>query len=166
MSIRRRDAAWLLAAGVLPSRLLRAQHQAHALQKRKAPYQPQFFSKDEHLLVNTLAGLIIPDDDHSPGAATVGAADLIDLIVTNSSAEVQSRWRTQMAAFRQLATKPEDALRLAAAEENAPRSEATRFFVTMKQMTILAYYTSETGMRKELGYQGGAVLAKFPGCTA
>lgn len=131
MNLTRRNAAWLLGAGVLPARLAQAQHAAHAMQKSKAPYKPQFFTSGEHQLLNRVAGLIIPEDEHSPGA--VGSADLIDLIVANSGSETQQRWRTQLAAFRALSANPEEALRLAATEESAPHSEAGRFFVTMNK---------------------------------
>jgi len=45
-----------------------------------AIFQPQFFTKEEFQLVDRLADLIIPADDH-PGAHDAGVAEFIDFIV-------------------------------------------------------------------------------------
>ena len=39
------------------------------------------------------------------------------------------------------------------------------FFRTIKSMTITGYYTTEIGLRQELGDDGRMVLAAFEGCT-
>lgn len=36
----------------------------------------------------------------------------------------------------------------------------------MKKLTISAYYSSEIGLLKELGYKGNQVLSEFPSCAA
>ena len=39
------------------------------------------------------------------------------------------------------------------------------FFQSIKSMTITGYYTSEIGMRQELGDDGQLFFAEFKGCT-
>ncbi len=173
--MRRRDAMSLLAAGVLPARLARAGQQAHTLRKNPASYRRQFFSESEHSLIDAVAEMIIPADSYSPGARAARVADFIDLIVANSAQAAQARWREQIAAFTALSSLPfidlpeagkARILDLAAGEEQSPRTDAGRFFAAMKQMTVFAYYSSEPGIRKELGYLGNQALSGFPGCRA
>jgi hypothetical protein len=48
----------------------------------------------------------------------------------------------------------------------APVEDAGRdFFTAIKSMTITGYYTSEIGMRQELGDDGTLFFAEFKGCT-
>jgi hypothetical protein len=37
--------------------------------------------------------------------------------------------------------------------------------VLLKQMTVNGYYTSATGIHKEMEYAGNTYLAAFPECT-
>ena len=48
------------------------------------------------------------------------------------------------------------------AAEDAP---GIAFFRTIKSMTITGYYTTEIGLRQELGDDGRMVLGAFEGCT-
>jgi hypothetical protein len=57
------------------------------------------------------------------------------------------------------------ALQLAAANEENPTSDLERFFVLLKQMTVNGYYTSATGIHKEMEYIGNTYLVSFPECT-
>ena len=41
----------------------------------------------------------------------------------------------------------------------------TEFFQAIKVMTINGYYTSEIGLRQELGDDGQLFMLQFPGCT-
>jgi hypothetical protein len=128
------------------------------VRKSGVKYVPQFFDAVEFRKLDALAEAILPADDHSPGASQARVADFLDLLVSASGAEVQQRWR------RGLAVLSPEALAAAAAEERAPKSEAGRFFVTLKQAVVSAYYSSEIGIRKELGYLGNQAIARFPGC--
>jgi hypothetical protein len=58
-----------------------------------------------------------------------------------------------------------DALARAAAGEANPQTDLERFFVTLKQMTVNGYYSSEIGIHQDLEYQGNTYLAEFPECT-
>jgi hypothetical protein len=160
----RRTALALIAAGVVPSRVAIAQHQIHAAKAHPGSYTLQFFTPGEHRVLDRVSEMIIPSDEHSPGAAGARVADFIDLVMANSTAQVQLRWRAGIESFGGSASAT--MLDKAAAEERAPTSDAGRFFVELKRMTLHAYYTSEIGLRKELGYLGPEVLASFPGCKA
>jgi hypothetical protein len=54
--------------------------------------------------------------------------------------------------------------RLAAANSRESRT-GVDFFTAMKSMTITGYYTSEIGLRQELGDDGQLVHAEFTDCT-
>ena len=38
------------------------------------------------------------------------------------------------------------------------------FFTTMKGLTVDGYYTSEAGLKQELGWHGNTFLTEFKGC--
>lgn len=165
MSLDRRQAIALVAAGVIPMRLLKAQHELHQIAASPGKYVPHFFQPGEYALIDQVAEMILPADDHSPGAHAVRVADYIDLVVANSSAQTQALWRTRLTAFQSVpnATDPEEFARLAAKADD-PSTPAEHFFADMRHMTLEGYYTSEIGLRHELGYQGGHVRGSFPGC--
>ena len=48
------------------------------------------------------------------------------------------------------------------AAEDAP---GVAFFLALKSMTISGYYTTEIGLRQELGEDGRMMLPAFVGCT-
>lgn len=161
----RRQALALLAASVLPSRLLEAQHELHQMAVSPGNYAPKFFRPDEYSLIDEVAEMILPADDHSPGAHTARVSDYIDLVVANSSAQTQAQWRERLLAFQATrnALDPAEFAKLAA-RGDSPSTPAQHFFADMRHMTLEGYYTSETGLRQELGYEGGHVRASFPGC--
>lgn len=53
----------------------------------------------------------------------------------------------------------------AAAGEAQPQTGLERFFLTLKQMTVDGYYSSEVGIHQDLEYQGNTYVAEFPGRT-
>lgn len=165
MTIDRRKLFTLLTAGVLPARLLDAQRALRQLAVSPGKYVPKFFQPAEYTLIEQVAETILPVDDHSPGARTAKVADYIDLVVANSSSQTQEQWRERLVAF--LATKnaldPAEFSKLAA-KGASPSTPAEQFFAEMRRMTLEGYYTSEIGLRRELGYEGGHVRAGFQGC--
>jgi len=165
MSLDRRQAIALLAAGVVPARLLEAQHELHQIAASPGKYLPQFFQPGEYALIDHVAEMILPADEHSSGAHAARVADYIDLVVANSPAQTQAAWRARLTAFQSVpnVTDPEVFARLAA-KADAPSSPAEHFFADMRQMTLDGYYTSEIGLIRELGYEGGHVRGSFPGC--
>ncbi len=133
----------------------------------------------EYAVADALAETIIPADAHSPGAHAARVADYIDLLLSESSAEIKAVWRDGLAAVGALAqarfTAPFARLtpvrRIAivtemAKNEAAPQTPVETFFVAAKDWTIRGYYTSEIGIHKDLRYQGNQFLGEFVGCTA
>lgn len=165
MSLDRRQAIALLAAGVLPARLAKAQHELHQIAVSPGTYVPKFFEPADYAVIDQTAEMILPADDHSPGAHAARVADYIDLVVAHSSTEAQALWRERLKAFRSVpnAMDPVVFAKLAS-KGDAPSTPAEHFFADMRHMTIEGYYTSQLGLIHELGYQGGHVRGSFPGC--
>jgi len=166
----RRSAVILMAAGVLPARVVRAQHQMREARANPADYRLQFFTRDEHRVIDHLTEIILPASQRSPGASAAHVADFIDLVVANSAPDTQKQWRSGVEAFvgsAFLSLVPSDQVAKlddAAREEQSPLTPAGRFFAMLKSMTLHAYYTSEIGLHQELGYLGPQALASFPRC--
>jgi hypothetical protein len=52
----------------------------------------------------------------------------------------------------------------ASREEEDPKTELGRFFVTLKRMTVDGYYTSAVGIHQDMKYQGNEHLTSSPRC--
>ena len=64
---------------------------------------PLFFTKDEFALVDELTELIIPGDDHSPGARAALVANYIDFRLSESFEEQpKTVWRNGLKLIEQL----------------------------------------------------------------
>lgn len=169
----RRTILKLVAAGVLPGSSGLVQ-----LGCGSDGYAPEFFSASQLDLVDALSELILPSDDHSPGAQAAKVARYIDVMVADGSSELQASWKSGLESVSELAKQrferdfmncdasQRDAIVAEMANnEDAPRNTAERFFTRLKQMTIDGYYTSEIGIHQDLGYQGNTAVDEFPGCT-
>ncbi len=169
----RRTILKLVAAGVLPATGGLVQ-----LGCGSRGYRPEFFSASQLDLVDALSELILPSDDHSPGARAAKVARYIDVMVADGSSELQASWKSGLAAvseqsrerfgrdFSDCDAAQQDAIVAdMARNEGQPQSAAERFFGRLKQMTIDGYYTSEIGIHQDLGYQGNTAVDEFPGCT-
>jgi hypothetical protein len=144
------------------------------------PGAPLFFSKDEFVLLDTLTELIIPTDDHSPGAHDAGVAAFIDRSVAETYLpEDKASWRKGLAAINTLSQSTNggpfmksskaqqvDLLKTIAAAEREPRTEPEKFFTQLKETTAFAYYTSSIGIHQEMEYKGNVILDKFVGYEA
>jgi hypothetical protein len=139
---------------------MQAPHEATA-------YRLQSFTEDESRLLDQLMELIIPADDHSPGAHEAQTNLFADLIVASSSEAVKKQWQDGIRLIREEAVGSSlaEALRRAAANEENPKTDLDQFFVLLKQMTVNGYYTSATGIHKEMEYAGNTYLAAFPECS-
>jgi len=139
---------------------------------------PKFFSAEQLALVATISELIIPTDDHSPGAIAAEVPAFTDLMVSESPAEVKKLWTDGLAAmdglsrtrhnlsFKQAAPAQQVAiLTEISRNEMKPQTLEERFFKAIKNMTIDGYYTSKIGIHQELQYKGNTYLKEFKGCT-
>lgn len=176
MSISRRELLAGAAALVnIEPALAEHLHQAVAEEKKESgAYKPKCFTDDEYKALARLAGLIIPADEHSPGALAGGAPEFIDLlasqndqlaaIYTGGLAWLDNEMRRRYgAAFVQASPVQQTAmLDLLASSNNAATDLApgVRFFAWTRKMVVDAFFTSKPGI-EYLGYQGNGALAKF-----
>jgi hypothetical protein len=130
-------------------------------------YTLQFFSEEESGVLDQLMEMIIPADEHSPGAHVAQTNLFADLMVATSDNAVKKQWQDGIRLMREEANRSSltEALQRAAANEENPTSALERFFVLLKQMTVNGYYTSEIGIHKDMEYVGNAYLGAFPACT-
>jgi gluconate 2-dehydrogenase gamma chain len=114
-----------------------------------------FFTPEELALLEGLMELIIPADDHSPGAKAARVPAFADLMISTSSEQTKAFWRSGLAAF---AGQPLEAALARAAKEES------RFFIELKRMTVDGYYTSTIGIHQEMGYIGNEHRTSAPSC--
>ena len=141
--------------------------QAAPAAPRTTAYTLQFFNEEESRLLDQLMEVIIPADDHSPGAHEAGTNLFADLIVATSSDAIKKQWKDGIRLIHEEAksSSPAEALSKASLNEEDPQTDLQRFFVILKQMTVNGYYTSATGIHKEMEYIGNTYLVAFPECT-
>lgn len=174
----RRTVLKFVGATVLQSRARTAQSQLIQISENPANYQLQFFNAEEGELLDCLTEIIIPADDHSPGAHEAKVYAYMDLIVYHSDQSTQQAWSTGLRAVQQEAVRlfggsfvkctPQQRKKIMdtmAANENKPTSELELFFKRLKSFTIDGYYTSAIGIHEDLQYQGNKPQAQFLGCT-
>jgi Gluconate 2-dehydrogenase subunit 3 len=130
-------------------------------------YTLQFFSEEDNRFLDQLMDMIIPADDHSPGAHEAQTNLFADLMVATSQDAVKKQWQDGIRLIREQANRSSlaEALHNAAVNEENPTTDLERFFVLLKQMTVNGYYTSSTGIHKEMEYVGNTYLVAFPQCT-
>jgi Gluconate 2-dehydrogenase subunit 3 len=144
----------------------------------EAAVTPRFFNAQEMATIATLSDLIIPSDEHSPGAKATGISDFIDLMVSESSNESKALWRNGLAAIDRMsqqkfstpfnsagAEQQISLLKAVSKNERKPKTIEERFFIAIKGLTVDGYYTSAIGIHQELQYKGNAYLKEFLGCT-
>ena len=128
------------------------------------------FAAGDRELIDRVADMIIPPDQHSPGAQAAGVGASIALVIANSPAAAQKQWSERLRAFEQLAVSRYNRpfLQLGEKEQAAllDTPQSREFLAQMKKLTLAGYYTSKIGLIQELGYQGNQVMGSFPGCPA
>ncbi len=139
---------------------------------------PKFFTAQELATVATISDLIIPTDEHSPGARAAEVHNFIDLMVSESPAEAKTLWRDGLAAVGKMSqtmfskdfnsATPEQQTKLLteiSKNEREPKTAEEKFFRAIKNLTIDGYYTSEIGIKQDLQYKGNSYVKEFKGCT-
>ena len=139
-----------------------------------------FFTKEEFALADELTELIIPADDHSPGARAAMVADYIDFSLSDSVDEPpRVTWRNGLKLIDQisqemhgkpfLSATPEQRIALLtriSKNEGKPVAPEEQFFRELKSRTAHAYYTSKIGIHNEMEYKGNVSLKEFAGYDA
>ena len=131
-------------------------------------YKLRFFTAEESELLDQLMEMIIPADNHSPGAHAAQVSLFADLMVATGSAVLQKQWREGLKQMREEAAKSSlaEALAKSAANEDHPATDPEHFFAALKRMTVNGYYTSAIGIHQDLQYQGNTYVTAFPGCPS
>lgn len=185
----RRDVLRLLATGtalqLAPGKLFALAREARALVADQPA--PRSLNSHQYETVKTMAELIIPRTD-TPGATDVGVADFIDLILTEWSddgdrarfldgiSDVDSR-SNNLFGKDFVACSPTGQSQILidlgeAMTEQASHAErfgrrafrgGSDFYSMFRRFTLTAYYTSETGATKELGFE--IIPDGYDGCA-
>jgi hypothetical protein len=142
-------------------------------------WTPSVLTPRQNEAVIALTELIIPATD-TPGAKAALVNRFVDHVLSTADAKERSEFirglgwlddRCRARVGKEVAGAPAAELTavltpLAAegtgAAEDAP---GIAFFRAIKSMTITGYYTTEIGLRQELGDDGRMVLGAFEGCT-
>jgi len=186
----RRDVLRLLATGSLlqlaPASLFAVLREARGLIESQT--SPRTMNAHQFATAKAMAEMIIPRTD-TPGAADVGVAEFIDLMLTewydeaerglflSGLADVDSRSRARFANDFVDCTSHQQsdiltALGSAMAEErkeNAPRLRGrgampSNFYAMFRYLMLTAYYTSEAGATQELHFE--MIPDRYEGCAA
>jgi len=173
-----RRAALLLGGALSASTVAGVLAGCEARRTPDGAWVPRALSSDQLDLVATIAEHILPETD-TPGARAVGVHRFIDAMLADSFADEERRHflaglsdvdaraqRSWGCAFLRCATHEQRAVLdqldreafAAALDRGAPP-----FFRTMKELTLVGYYTSEAGATRELRH--APVPGHFEGCV-
>jgi hypothetical protein len=185
----RREVLRLLATGSLlqlaPSNLFAVLREAHSIIQRQTSLRT--LNAHQHATVKEMAEIIIPRTD-TPGAADVGAAEFIDLILTEWYEDPErARFLSGLADLDSSSQalfgkdfidcsvlQQSDILKALGqkmAEEIGEQARPLRrrgasapatFYAMFRQLTLTAYYTSEAGATDELHFE--MIPGSYQGC--
>ena len=137
------------------------------------------FDAHQNETVVVLSELIIPQTD-TPGAKAAKVNEFVDLVLSDASESDRKQFLKGLAwmdarsqelfgtDFMSAAPEQQTALLTILA---SPKNKAFEdqvgidFFNAIKGLTITGYYTSEIGMKQELGDDGQLFFLEYPGCT-
>ena len=144
---------------------------------------PLTMTGPQRRLAGILSDIIVPADDHSPGASEVGVVDFIDEWISAPYEAFQRdrgivlggfAWLDGEAArrFGMSFAELDPAARHAICDDICDEAragtalrDAARFFALYRDLTAGGFYSSPAG-RKDLGYIGNVPLASFDGPPA
>ena len=182
----RRTALRALAAGAAAAWVdslsaLAAQH-AHSPAAQAAiaaqEWTPRVLNPQQNETIIALTELIIPQTE-TPGAKAARVNRFIDAVLQRAKPAdrdsflrgltwMDERSRTQFRTDFVAATPAQQTELLTTLSkgdgETAELRAGVQFFRAIKSMTIDGYYTTEIGLRQELGDNGQLFLAQFAGC--
>ena len=176
-----------LGAAAVPSwveRLsaLAVDHAGHARAaggRSSTAWTPAALDSHQNETVVLLSESIIPETD-TPGAKAAKVNEFIDAVVADAA---PSERETFLSGLIWLDTRSRDLfgaefigcqpeqqgalLTILASPVNTSAADqpGVEFFQAIKAMTITGYYTSEVGMKTELGEDGSLFFTEYAGCT-
>jgi len=169
-------AAWVDSLSALASR--HAQNRTAVAPVAAQDWTPRVFNAHQNETVVTLTELIIPRTE-TPGARAARVNRFIDTVLREAPAAerdaflrglawIDERSRKLFGKTFVAAAAPDQTTLLTslADENNRPAADrvGVNFFRAIKSMTIDGYYSTEIGLRQELGDSGQLYLAQFTGC--
>lgn len=141
------------------------------------PWQPQVLTAHQFETVGVLVEMIIPATT-TPGAKAALVDRYIDAVLANAQPADRAAFlqglvwldgRSRALVGKTFVTSSvaerTGVLTRLAAVGSREASAGVNFFNAIKSMTITGYYTTEIGLRQELGDDGRMMLASFEGCT-
>jgi hypothetical protein len=120
-------------------------------------------SKSEFALLTELTERIIPKTD-TPGAADAGVPAIIDAGLAQNPQRL-TKWKTTLAWFATQGKTPAERLRVLERISLEKGTDGSAHFALLKGETIDVYYSTQEGLKTELGWNANTFLDKFPGCT-
>jgi hypothetical protein len=140
----------------------------------------KFFTPDEFKLADELSEMIIPSDEHSPGARAAGVMPYIDRRIAEALPDdSRTRWRDGLKLIDAYSVKVNGATFLETTgaqrvalltelvkNEFAPKTPEEEFFRYVKTETASVYYSSKIGIHQEIEYKGNVMLDEFVGYDA
>jgi len=154
-------------------------HQATTSAPPAADWAPKALNAHQNEMVMQLSELIIPQTD-TPGARAAFVNRFVDAVLEDADPRdkkefvrgltwVDERSRDLFGADFLSCTPEQQTALLTIVSSGKNKSLmdqiGVEFFASIKSMTITGYYTSEVGMRQELGDDGQLFFAEFKGCT-
>ena len=168
--------AWVEAlSGVAAAR----GHEHRAAATPAADWKPKLLDAHQDETVATLSELIIPTTN-TPGARAALVNRFVDEVLADAAEPDRReflrglRWMDGRSNelfgtdFVKASPEQQNALLtiLSSDKNKAFQDEIGRdFFKAIKSLTITGYYTSEVGMKQELGDDGQMFFLEFKGCT-
>lgn len=138
---------------------------------------PKFFTPAEFATLDELTEIVIPADEHSPGARAAKVAAYIDGSLAEAfESKDRDEWRKSLQLVEALSHKMHDVAFMQATHEQRvelvaamaknemnPKTPEELFFVELKRHTARGYYTSKIGIHQEMEYKGNVMLQQFAG---
>lgn len=145
-------------------------HTAAGAYGTKRAYSFRFFTPTERELVRSLAARIVPANERSGGAEAARVDEYVDFVLSHGAEELRRTWREGLARLHpgikgRSGAEIDVVLTAISKNEFEPSLPEEEFFVLLKSAVVDGFYTSEEGIKKELGYLGNGFLSAFPGCT-
>jgi len=154
-------------------------HTATQAAASAASWTPKVLDAHQNETVVTINELIIPQTE-TPGAKAAKVNEFVDLVLSDAQPPERKEFfrgllwmdaRSQeLFGANFVSATPEQQTALLTIV-SSPSNKSTgdqigrEFFDAIKGLTITGYYTSEIGIRQELGEDGTLFFAEFPGCT-
>jgi hypothetical protein len=149
--------------------------QRAAAAKTAAAWKPKILTPHQNSTVIAVTELIIPQTD-TPGAKAANVNRFIDGVLAERATDERAaaegkKFVAGLTALDERAKSefgkpfvdatPDQQTAMLTKLSTPPVDE---FFEAIKSMTIIGYYTSEVGMRQEMGDDGTLFFAEFKGC--